>query len=81
MEHIIQPLVRLMDDGNEVDTDACTNACELASCGDGIIQTGVETCDDANRSMVTRQDNACETARCGDGVHMLVLRLQMMVIF
>jgi len=27
------------DDGNNVNTDACTNACTLAFCGDGIIQT------------------------------------------
>jgi len=27
------------DDGNNVNTDACTNTCTLAFCGDGIIQT------------------------------------------
>ena len=36
------------DDGNMVDTDACTNTCAPARCGDGIIQAGVETCDDGN---------------------------------
>jgi len=36
------------DDGNEVNTDACTNACEDAVCGDSIVQAGVEECDDGN---------------------------------
>ncbi len=35
------------DDGNQVDDDACTNACEAAACGDGIVQMGAgEVCDD-----------------------------------
>ncbi len=34
------------DDGNTVDTDACTNACLMAKCGDGIVHIGVEECDD-----------------------------------
>jgi cysteine-rich repeat protein len=35
------------DDGNDVDEDGCTNACEMAICGDGIVQMGIgETCDD-----------------------------------
>src|SRR5262249_55727777 len=33
------------DDGNGVDTDACTNNCTFATCGDGAIQAGVEQCD------------------------------------
>ncbi|EKD42392.1 MAG: hypothetical protein ACD_73C00180G0002 [uncultured bacterium] len=37
------------DDGNAVDTDACTNACQSAACGDGILwATGGELCDDGN---------------------------------
>jgi len=36
------------DDGNSVDSDACTNACTTAACGDGIVQEGVEPCDDGN---------------------------------
>ena len=40
------------DDGNDVDTDACTNGCTEAICGDGIVRkdldpgvTGYENCD------------------------------------
>ncbi len=36
------------DDGNDVDTDMCTNACEEAACGDGLVYEGVEACDDGN---------------------------------
>jgi cysteine-rich repeat protein len=33
------------DDGNTVNTDACTNACTQAVCGDDIVRTTVEQCD------------------------------------
>ena len=43
------------DDGNTVDDDACTNACQAAACGDGILRLdlsegtlGYEACDDGN---------------------------------
>ena len=36
------------DDGNTIDTDACTAVCRNARCGDGAIQSGVETCDGTN---------------------------------
>jgi cysteine-rich repeat protein len=36
------------DDGNLVDTDACTTNCTLAACGDGHVWVGHETCDDHN---------------------------------
>jgi len=36
------------DDGNSVDTDACTAQCRDARCGDGAIHAGVETCDGTN---------------------------------
>ncbi|MCB9738270.1 MAG: DUF4215 domain-containing protein [Deltaproteobacteria bacterium] len=45
------------DDGNNVDTDACTNACTKAVCGDKIVQTGVEECDDGN----TKSDDGCSS--------------------
>ncbi|MEZ4364700.1 MAG: DUF4215 domain-containing protein [Kofleriaceae bacterium] len=55
------------DDGNDVDDDACTNACRLPSCGDGVMQPG-EECDDG---AANADDRACSTqcrrARCGDG--------------
>ena len=34
------------DDGNDVNRDACTNACREAVCGDGIVWRGMEGCDD-----------------------------------
>ena len=38
------------DDGNTSNTDNCTNACQLPSCGDGFVQPGRgETCDDGAR--------------------------------
>lgn len=33
------------DDGNTVDSDACTAACQEARCGDGVAYQGVEECD------------------------------------
>lgn len=33
------------DDGNLDDTDACNSACQVASCGDGVIHLGVEDCE------------------------------------
>jgi cysteine-rich repeat protein len=54
------------DDGNTVETDACTNECALASCGDGLVNEGVEVCDDGN---VDNTDACvdCAAAICGDG--------------
>ncbi len=42
------------DDGNQDNTDACTNICENARCGDGYTQSG-EQCDDGN----TRNGDGC----------------------
>ena len=55
------------DDGNQEDTDACTNACEDAACGDGIVQAGVEECDVGGETMFCDAD--CTYAVCGDGYH------------
>ena len=33
------------DDGNRNNNDACTNACQVNICGDGIINAGAEQCD------------------------------------
>jgi cysteine-rich repeat protein len=33
------------DDGNRVDTDACTNDCQPAACGDNIVSLATEDCD------------------------------------
>ena len=54
------------DDGNQVDDDACTNACKLASCGDGLLQPG-EECDDNNDDNGDACLDTCVKASCGDG--------------
>jgi cysteine-rich repeat protein len=48
------------DDGNESNTDACTNTCKNAVCGDGFTQAG-EECDDGNSS----NNDGCTTS-CKD---------------
>jgi cysteine-rich repeat protein len=52
------------DDGDRDDTDACTNACQPARCGDGITHAGVEDCDDGNHV----DGDGCTTRclRCAD---------------
>lgn len=46
------------DDANSVNTDACTNACTNALCGDGFIQpSNTEQCDDGN----TISGDGCST--------------------
>ena len=57
------------DDGNLVDTDACTSACKLATCGDGVVYAEMmEQCDDKNTDDTDACLGTCKTARCGDGV-------------
>src|SRR5690606_7249784 len=36
------------DDGNADNTDDCTTACTIATCGDGFVWAGNEECDDQN---------------------------------
>jgi cysteine-rich repeat protein len=55
------------DDGNTVNTDACSNACVLARCGDGAVN-GTDQCDDANIVNTDACTNACTTPRCGDAI-------------
>ena len=55
------------DDGNDVDTDACTNACRPARCGDSIVGPN-EQCDDGNDVNTDACTDACQNARCGDGI-------------
>jgi len=55
------------DDGNTSNTDACTNLCALAGCGDGFVQAGVDACDDGNTSNTDACTNLCALPRCGDG--------------
>lgn len=58
------------DDGpGNADDAACTTACAVAACGDGLIRAGVEGCDDgpgnADDAACT---TACAVAACGDGL-------------
>lgn len=55
------------DDGNQLDTDACTIACKSARCGDGAKQPG-EQCDDGNKSDNDDCSNKCTKPACGDGI-------------
>ncbi|MCB9739189.1 MAG: DUF4215 domain-containing protein [Deltaproteobacteria bacterium] len=50
------------DDGNQTDTDACTNACKKNVCGDGIVHAGVEECDDGNKDDADACSNLCKAA-------------------
>jgi cysteine-rich repeat protein len=54
------------DDGNDVDTDSCTNACKNAICGDGIVGP-LESCDDGNMVDDDMCSNTCMLKTCGDG--------------
>ena len=55
------------DDGNAINTDACTNTCQTASCSDGFVRAGVEQCDDGNAINTDACTSTCQTAKCGDG--------------
>lgn len=48
------------DDGNAVDTDACTPDCMSARCGDGLVRADSEECDDANATDGDSCTNACK---------------------
>ena len=71
------------DDGNDNNSDRCTNACELAVCGDGVSRTdlqpgdeGYEVCDDGNDIDEDFCTNSCIPAQCGDGILRTDLRGQ-----
>jgi hypothetical protein len=59
------------DDGNDSNTDACTNDCTDNVCGDGYVLAGTEECDQG-ASNSDSAANACRTncsfSICGDGV-------------
>jgi cysteine-rich repeat protein len=55
------------DDGNDVDTDDCTTACTIATCGDGFVWEGHEACDDGNDVVTDDCPVDCTAAFCGDG--------------
>ena len=59
----------ICDDGNDVETDACTGRRKRNTCGDGILRTdliegedGYEACDDGNLI----DEDGC-TAGCVEG--------------
>ena len=60
------------DDGNEIDDDACSTACTLPTCGDGIIQPWIgEVCDDGvNDGTYNHCGMGCtyQAPKCGDGI-------------
>jgi len=56
------------DDGNDVATDACTDTCRPATCGDGIVWQDVEECDDGNLFPTDGCDASCRLPVCGDGI-------------
>lgn len=55
------------DDANVVNEDSCTNACILASCGDGQVNGAGEQCDDGNGDNADACPGTCLSATCGDG--------------
>lgn len=59
------------DDGNDVDTDACTNMCErsltMAYCGDGRVDAP-EECDDGENFSGDGCSASCRVEECGNGV-------------
>lgn len=40
------------DDGNNNNTDSCTNTCQVNVCGDGYTEAGVENCDNGDENGV-----------------------------
>lgn len=55
------------DDGNLINTDACTNYCQEAACLDGFLQAG-EECDDGNNINNDFCTTLCLFAVCGDSI-------------
>src|SRR3989338_5233095 len=55
------------DDGNTVNIDACSSACQSARCGDWLLQQG-EQCDDGNQNNADACSNSCRVAHCGDAI-------------
>jgi cysteine-rich repeat protein len=65
----IQDPSETCDDGNTVNEDECTNACELPSCGDHIVSQS-EECDEergVSGDDPSRNCYKCKLNFCGDG--------------
>ena len=63
------------DDGNQINTDGCTLACTMATCGDGTMRTDLmpadevyEACDDGNDNDEDGCTTTCLEHVCGDGL-------------
>ncbi|TSD00430.1 MAG: hypothetical protein Greene101449_149 [Candidatus Peregrinibacteria bacterium Greene1014_49] len=56
------------DDGNQTNTDACTNVCKNAKCGDTFVKPPDEECDDGNTNNLDSCPNDCLLAVCGDSL-------------
>jgi cysteine-rich repeat protein len=54
------------DDGNAINTDACTNACKVAVCGDGIVWDQHEGCDEGKRNGVQFCSSDCRALTAND---------------
>ncbi len=48
------------DDGNKINGDGCTAACQKNICGDKIIWQGKEECDDGNKVNADACSNSCK---------------------
>lgn len=55
------------DDGNVSNSDACTNGCAAAVCGDSFIRRTVEECDDGNQINGDGCSATCERSDAGPG--------------
>jgi cysteine-rich repeat protein len=57
------------DDGpGNADDAACTDSCQQAACGDGLVWAGEEACDDGPQNGDTKAClPSCEANVCGDG--------------
>lgn len=55
------------DDGNQENTDACSNTCKNPFCGNRIREN-TEECDDGNGVDVDDCSSACKSPVCGNGI-------------
>ena len=69
-DSVLDPM-EVCDDGNMVDTDACTNMCRrnptMPFCGDGDV-AGTEECDDGENFSGDGCSASCRLEECGNGV-------------